>query len=195
MPKEVHEQFNFLLYIRKVLKQVHPDITITTEAINEMNLLIHSVAEGIINKSSHLAKTNKKKTISSREIQTAVRLCFPGDLSQYAVSAGTKALGDRTGLQFPVKRTEGLIRHHSSVERVGADAPVFLSAVLEYLTAELLQLAGHSTRDNRARRIAPRYLQLAIRSDEEMSKLFSRVTLSGGVMPYIPLVLLPNRRA
>ena len=92
MPKEVHEQFNFLPYIHKVLQQVHPSLTISTEAINELNLLVHSVAERIINESTHLAKTNKKKTISSREIQTGVHVCIPDELAKHAIYEGTKAV-------------------------------------------------------------------------------------------------------
>ena len=207
MPKEVHEQFNFLPYIHKVLHQVHQDSTISTEAINELNLLVHSVAERIINESTHLAKTNKKKTISSREIQTGVQICIPGELSKHAVSEGTKAVrkytstssmkGDRSkksGLRFPVGRTEALIRQQSSINRVGAGAPVYLAAVLEYLTAEILELAGNAAKDNKAKRISPRHLLLAIELDEELAKLFIGVTLSGGVTPNIHSVLLPKAK-
>ena len=78
--------------------------------------------------------------------------------------------------------------------RIGAGAPVYLAAVLEYLAAEILELAGNAARDNKKTRIIPRHIQLAVRNDEELSKLLSGVTIaSGGVLPNIHTVLLPKK--
>ncbi|ROT69014.1 putative histone H2A-like [Penaeus vannamei] len=100
----------------------------------------------------------------------------------------------RAGLQFPVGRIHRLLRKGNYAERVGAGAPVYLAAVMEYLAAEVLELAGNAARDNKKTRIIPRHLQLAIRNDEELNKLLSGVTIAqGGVLPNIQAVLLPKK--
>jgi len=106
-----------------------------------------------------------------------------------ATSKSTKA-----GLQFPVGRVGRLLKHGKYAARVGAGAPVYLASVLEYLTAEILELAGNASRDNKKRRIIPRHIQLAVRNDEELNKLLGKVTISqGGVLPNIHSVLLPKK--
>ncbi|KAG1326340.1 histone H2AX [Cocos nucifera] len=107
-----------------------------------------------------------------------------------AVSRSQKA-----GLQFPVGRIARFLKAGRYAERVGAGAPVYLSAVLEYLAAEVLELAGNAARDNKKSRIIPRHIQLAIRNDEELSRLLGGVTISnGGVLPNIHQVLLPKKQ-
>jgi histone H2A len=105
-----------------------------------------------------------------------------------------KTRSSRAGLQFPVGRMHRLLRKGHYAERVGAGAPVYLAAVLEYLSAEILELAGNAARDNKKTRIIPRHLQLAIRNDEELNKLLSGVTIAqGGVLPNIQSILLPKK--
>ncbi|CAH3159943.1 unnamed protein product [Porites lobata] len=98
----------------------------------------------------------------------------------------SKSRSSRAGLQFPVGRIHRLLRKGNYAERVGAGAPVYLAAVLEYLSAEILELAGNAARDNKKTRIIPRHLQLAVRNDEELNKLLAGVTIAqGGVLPNI----------
>ena len=105
-----------------------------------------------------------------------------------------KSRSARAGLQFPVGRLHRLLRKGNYAERLGAGAPVYLAAVLEYLSAEILELAGNAARDNKKTRIIPRHLQLAIRNDEELNKLLSGVTIAqGGVLPNIQAILLPKK--
>ena len=81
-----------------------------------------------------------------------------------------------------------------SATRVGAGAPVYLAAVLEYLAAEVLELAGNASRDNKKSRIVPRHITLAVRNDEELNKFLGGVTVAaGGVLPTIHSVLLPKK--
>ncbi|KAG0479174.1 hypothetical protein HPP92_013893 [Vanilla planifolia] len=82
----------YKIYIFKVLKQVHPDIGISGKAMNIMNSFINDIFEKLAQESSRLARYNKKPTITSREIQTSVRLALPGELAKHAVSEGTKAV-------------------------------------------------------------------------------------------------------
>lgn len=98
------------------------------------------------------------------------------------------------GLQFPVGRVHRHLRQGRYAARVGAGAPVYLAAVMEYLAAEILELAGNASRDNKKHRIVPRHIQLAVRNDEELNKLLGGVTIaSGGVIPNIHSVLLPKK--
>ena len=83
---------SYATYIYKVLKQVHPDTGISTKAMGIMNSFVNDIFERIAVEASRLAHYNKKSTISSREIQTAVRLLLPGELAKHAVSEGTKAV-------------------------------------------------------------------------------------------------------
>ena len=95
----------------------------------------------------------------------------------------------KAGLQFPVGRIARYLKKGRYAARVGSGAPVYLAAVLEYLTAEILELAGNAARDNKKTRIIPRHVQLAVRNDEELNKLLGGVTIaSGGVLPNVSLV-------
>ena len=83
---------SYSIYIYKVMKQVHPDTGISSKAMNIMNSFVSDIFERIASEASRLAHYNKKSTITSREIQTGVRLLLPGELAKHAVSEGTKAV-------------------------------------------------------------------------------------------------------
>ncbi|XP_045830529.1 probable histone H2A.1 isoform X2 [Trifolium pratense] len=100
----------------------------------------------------------------------------------------------RSGLQFPVGRIGRYLKKGRYAQRVGTGAPVYLAAVLEYLAAEVLELAGNAARDNKKNRIIPRHVLLAVRNDEELGKLLAGVTIAhGGVLPNINPILLPKK--
>ncbi|HSN23306.1 MAG TPA: histone-like protein [Methylomicrobium sp.] len=90
--KKRRRRESYAIYIYKVLKQVHPDTGISSKAMSIMNSFVNDIFERIAAEASRLAHYNRRSTITSREIQTAVRLLLPGELAKHAVSEGTKAV-------------------------------------------------------------------------------------------------------
>ena len=117
-----------------------------------------------------------------------------GGKGSKAAAVRSKSRSSRAGLQFPVGRIHRLLKHSNYSDRISDGAAVYLAAILEYLTAEVLELAGNAARDNKKMRINPRHLQLAVRNDEELNQLLSGVHIAeGGVLPNIQAVLLPKK--
>ncbi|GCB66362.1 histone H2B type 1-L-like [Scyliorhinus torazame] len=83
---------SYSIYVYRVLTQVHPSTRISSKAMSVMNSFVIDIFERIASEASHLIHYNKRHTISSREIQSAVRLMLPGELAKHAVSEGTKAV-------------------------------------------------------------------------------------------------------
>lgn len=200
---------SFGSYIQKVLKQVHPDTGLAGEAlaalINMVKILLKRLVAGI----NEIMARSGGQTISSRTVSLAVRLILPKELAKHAVSEGVKACtkyasvyGDAStakegnsrsftaGLQFPVTRTENLMMKYSTSDRKSATAAVFLTAVLEYLMAEVLELSGNVAKQAHRHRISPRHIMLAVHSDEELAQLFQNSVFAGGVVPDIPEALI-----
>lgn len=211
------EDVQFGTYIYRVLKQVHPDAGMSGDGLAMVNNLIRIFIQRIVANTNRLMLTSGgRKTISSREIQSATRLTLPGELSKHAVSEATKAVtrynshegpqarngqrakpvsrGTRAGLQFPVTRIENVMMELATVNRKGAGAAVYLTAVIEYLVAEVLELGGNAARDFKKIRITPRHLKLAILNDQELSRLCQGIVMSGGVVPSIHSRLLPKKK-
>jgi len=200
---EVNKDFG--LFIIRVLKDVHPDSGLAGDSLATLNNLVNITIDKVMVEVNKLMQMTGKKTISSREIQSAVRLVFPGELAKHAVSQGTKAVvrynatqvsaptgaqkkngtsrALRSGLKFPVTRTEKLMMSLTCAERKSDSAAVYLAAVVEYTVAEVLELAGNSARDMKRTRIIPRNIKIAIAGDEELGKMFKDTLLSGGVLP------------
>ncbi|XP_062827127.1 late histone H2A.2.2 [Anolis carolinensis] len=109
--------------------------------------------------------------------------------------ATSQSRSSRAGLRFPVARIHRFLRKGNYAKRVGAGASVYLAAVLEYLTAEILELAGNIARDAQRNRITPRHLMVAIRLDQEINKVLGKVTIAqGGVLPNVQAAILPKHK-
>jgi len=156
-----------------------------------------SLEESTTEKSMEEAPVETKKTEKKRgrKAGSSKKKVSTGKPKKAASSKEAKhSRSYKAGLQFPVGRIHRMLRTGNFADRIGAGAPIYLAAVLEYLTAEILELAGNASRDNKKSRIVPRHIQLAIRNDEELNKLLQDVTISaGGVLPNIHSILLPKK--
>lgn len=90
--RRAHRKESYSVYIYRVLKQIHPDTGISSKAMSIMNSFVNDVFDRVGTEASRLAQYSKRSTMSAREVQTAVRLILPGELSKHAVSEGTKAV-------------------------------------------------------------------------------------------------------
>lgn len=214
--KNSQKKKTFNSYIVKVLKQVHPGQSVgEKEGVPMVNSMLDVVMKKIARVVSILLKRTGKTTVTSRDIQSAVRLTFPGELAKHAVSEGTKAItrynatqvsgggvndkkpprveegkhskAFRAGLQFSVSRTAKIFYPNIAGLNVrkGAGAAIYLAAVLEYICAEILELSGNVARDFKKNSIKPRHIIVAVRGDEELDTMFHNTIMQGGVIPHI----------
>jgi histone H3/H4 len=191
----------FNVYIYKVLKQIHPDTGISVKAMAIMDSMLKDLRSRIFQEAVNLLEIQQKATCNSRELQTAVRLVLPGELAKHAVVEETKAVTKfleaedtktsrvtasvKSGLQFSVALVKAWMKKKAKC-RISKTAPVYFTAVLEYLCAEVLELAGNAAKDFKVKRILPRHLLLSIRGDEELDCLNSSAIIpGGGVFPRI----------
>ncbi len=199
------------LYIHRVNEQVNSGgHGMSERAMKILCSIVCDLERKLSDQARELTLISKSKTLSAREIQTAVRLLFPNELAKHAVSEGTKAvtkavayqptgkdttLQAQAGIVFPVGRIGRHLRTREYAKRVSAHAATYLAAVLEYITAEVLELAGHAARDGERKRINARFIMLAIENDQELHRLLGRrndIFPGAGVLPNVHSILLPK---
>ena len=140
--------------------------------------------------------TNKHTHTHPTHTNTHINMSGKGKGGRGKKKGKSSSRSAKAGLQFPVGRIARYLKKGGYSQRVGGGAPVYMAAVLEYLCAEILELAGNAARDNKKSRIIPRHIQLAVRNDEELNKLMGGITIaSGGVLPNIHAVLLPKKKS
>lgn len=208
MPSEV----KWNVYIQRVLKQVHPDAGFSSAALGEMNSISNIFAKALISAALKAMHSAKRQTLSGRDVQAAIRLTFPGQLAGHAVSRAASAAteyaqassgtqgskvtaAEKAGIVFPPSRIGRMAKAMSSA-RLSPSAIVGITAAVDYLVGEILELAGNNARDRKAVQIKPRDILLAVSNDEELATLFRKfgvVIASGGIVPNIHSKLLPSK--
>ena len=203
----------FPLYVSRVLRQVHPDMKIGRITREQVSSFMDVVARELVSKAHEMNRMAGRKTITSREIQIALRLVLPGELAKHAVSEGTKAVikfgstdagtkgapirhETRAGLTVSTSLARRYIKEFSSSSmHIGAGAPIYLAGALEYLIAEIMELGGNACRDQKRVTISIRDVMLAINNDAELSELRAKNNiyfLGAGVLPFIDGRLIPS---
>nr|WQM86936.1 conserved histone H2B/H2A fusion protein [Marseillevirus cajuinensis] len=197
---------NFRVGLRSMLAQIHPDISITTEALAELSNMAVFVGKKI----SHGAVTllpEGTKTVNSTAVTLAAEDLYGKDLGRHAVGEITKAItrydsagdskqGSRSSkakLQISVARSERVLREHSGCSRVSADASVALAAAVEYFMGEVLELAGNAARDSKKARISVKHLTLAIHADSALFAVVGKGVFSGAGVTLVDIPI-PRRK-
>ena len=199
---------NIVPDLRDALHMVHPDVSITQNAAEQLNACINYVAGMVLHQarlvssydmtSSGLVPSSRR--CDARAIQTGVRVVLPTELAKFAVSEGTKAVTimSANGPEDEIRRlrvdidasSEFLLDACKNIDRGTA---IYFTAVIDYLLAEILELAGNSARDRRSNMISIRDLQMATSNDVELQKMLAKWSwMGGGVLPNIHRVLLPD---
>lgn len=107
-----------------------------------------------------------------------------------------RSRSSKAGLQFPVGRIARFLKDGRYAKKIGSGAPIYLAAVLEYVAAEILELAGNAAKEQKKQRIIPRHIQLALRNDEELNRFLGNATIaSGGVLPHIHTQLVKGKKS
>jgi histone H3/H4 len=188
---------DFGIYIRKVCKQVHPKLKLSSDAVSQLTFIINVLARNISLQAGSVVRLQKKATIGSREVEQATKAVLPSEISKHAVAEGTKAVTKASSLKiqkssnlvFRVSRCRKFLKECSS-QRVSPMAGVYLAAVLEYISAEILELAGYEVQERKKSVIKARDLSQGIKNDEELNSLIGEGCLNlqvagGGVVPNI----------
>ena len=189
---------SYVHFIYKVLKQVSLEASISKRAISIVNEFMVDMFERLCIELGVLVRFQTKSTLTARDVQTSVQLVFPGELATDAVAEGVMAVEKyvnyknrarlsrsfkqvsptvRAGLVFPVGRIRRFMRQRRLSVRLSIGASYYMTAVLEFLCAKILVTAENVVYDNGRKRIIPRYIQLAIRNDNELNKLFGAVMI------------------
>jgi len=200
----------FETYISKVLKNITPENGITANAKQQLNSAVCIFAKIVSDKVSHLTTIAKKKTMSVKEVENATNLLLTGKLLSGTIAHGAESIEkfesgetkhssrqDKAGILFPPSIAEKFLRNFGlSKIMVTKTTPVYFASVLEYFVIQILVNASRIAKENNRVRLTIRDLELAVRTDLDLSILFGRCKLSfvgGGVLPQIHESLLNKK--
>jgi histone H3/H4 len=204
-PPRKHHFFEH--HIRKVLLQVCPDRNITHQARTQLNELLIITCKIIINKTENILCYTKKNTINERDLESAIKLIFIGQLAHKSIEEGKKCLNNyllnkevkgsknvKADILIPPSILEKFMRN-STIHRVSQGSPIFLAGVIEYFLAQILDLANnapnlssHLNKNNGGVRITIFDLEYGVRTDQEINNFFSNNNINffeAGIVPFI----------
>ena len=205
----------FDIYIQKALKQVSNN-EITNNAKQQLNNLLIIVAKLITEKTLYLVEISKKKTISIKELENSIGILFSGELKNVIIEEGKKSVikfrenideeekkgfsvQNKIGIIFPPSMCEKFLRKFgNSNVMITIESPVYLASVLEYISAEILDLSSSIASAHNRIRITVRDLEIAIRTDYEFNSFFNKNNIyfiGGGIIPFInPIIKNKNKK-
>ncbi len=171
-------------YLGKLIKVCDPDRGLSAKSVAVLDGLITDLAQRLTGEAARLALYNSRKTITVREVQAAVGLVLKGDLAKRANEEGRRAClmysryssgdssstAEKAQLSFPVPRVLSMLKTHKL--RVGLTSAILATAALEYVAAELLSVVCSALKEADKRLILPRYIGMALQSDDDLSRVF-----------------------
>jgi histone H3 len=199
------------IYLTKLLKQVSGENGITSNSKQQLNSILCSITRLVSTKVNELTEMARKKTMSEKEVVSALTILFPGDLGKgmttmcdqsvenYRDDDASKGIArqERAGIIFPPSVTEKYLRNFGySKTMVSNAAPVALAAAMEYLAGEILENASVVAKQKKRVRITIRDIEIGVRTDSEINSFFNENSLAflgGGVTPYIHPSLLVKK--
>ena len=205
----------FDLYIHKALKQVSNN-EITNNAKQQLNHLLIIITKLVTNKCLFLVEISKKKTLSIKELENAISIIFSGELKKVIIEEGKKSVQkfneniddeekkgyskqNKIGIIFPPSMCEKFLRKFGNSNiMITQESPIYLASVLEYISAEILDLSSSIATAHNRIRITVRDLEIAIRTDYEFNSFFNKnhiQFIGGGIIPYInPIIMNKNKK-
>jgi len=186
--KKVESSFaDYTPYMKKVMNSIYPGLMLSDDVKQKQNTFINLLAKAIIINVNELLLTVGKTTIDTKSIVASVRMIMKGELPKHAISSGTRSVlkytqrksgekyntnrvESKCNLLFSVSRTKNMIRQYTK-NRLSTNALIFLTSVLEYMSAELNELSGNNARDENKKKVTDKHFTEAIVNDEELRAL------------------------
>lgn len=191
---------SFTIYITRLLKEVNPKLSLSNDSKNYLQNILISFLDHFMIYISTMMDHNRVKTLSTRDIQSSVRLFFVGELAKHAISVGIKAVtrftaylpkksqkskkitkAKKSGIIFPPSRVRSIIEKelvdYKINFRISSTAPIYLAAVMEYLTDEILQVSGYECINSKREKITVEDIKKGVEKDDELRRTLCRLRL------------------